>query len=141
MFRLSVPAAVCVVALSLGCFGGGVNPEKPREFVYDHLQPVPAVFQAMDLPWYGGQIERQTPNSMAVSYSSWDGMSKEWLVTQWNEALAAEGWIEDSRNQTGNGDTLLYYSVPAGGQGSLSVDTHAHNVWWVTVRVPTGAEP
>ena len=138
MFRLSVPAAVCVVALSLGCFGGGVNPEKPREFVYDDMHAVPAAFQDMNLPWYGGQIERQTPNSMAVSYSLADGVSKEWLVAQWSEALAAEGWVEATRTESGNGDVSIIYTLPDGKTASIAVETHAHQVWWVTVLLPNG---
>ena len=141
MLRLSVPAVLCVFALSLGCFGGGVSPEKPRAFVYDDMHAVPTTFVGMDLPWYGGQIERQTPNSMAVSYTPLDGVTKEWLVTQWSESLVAAGWTENSRNQTGNGDTLVFYTLPTGGESSLSVDTHAHNVWWVTVRVAPRGEP
>jgi len=76
-----------------------------------------------------------------VSYTSMDGVSKEWLVTQWTASVEAQGWVEDTRTESGNGDTLVYYTLPSGGQGSLSVDTHTHQVWWVTVRVPTGGMP
>ena len=141
MSSLSVVAAACVLALSLSCIGGGVNPRKPRESVFDHLAPIPEVFQQYDLPWYGGQVERQTPNSMAVSYGALDGITKEWLVKQWTASLEAEGWVEQTRTKSGNGDLVAYYTLPGGGQGSLSVDDHGHNVWWVTVRVPAGAIP
>ena len=104
MSHLSFAAAACVLALSLGCFGGGVNPMYSREHFFDHIQPVPEAFQSYDLPWYGGQVERQTPTSMAVSYGAADGVTKEWLVEQWTASLEAEGWVEQTRTESGNGD-------------------------------------
>lgn len=139
--RIAMASAACILALSLGCFGGGVNPRKPREFVFDHLAPVPEAFQQYDLPWYGGQIERQTPTSMAVSYSSLDGITKEWLVEQWTASLEAEGWVEYTRTESGNGDVSVIYDLPNGQPASMSVRNHAHLVWWVTIHLPNQASP
>jgi hypothetical protein len=90
----------------------------------------------MDLPWYGGQIERSTDRSMSVSYGALDGVTKEWVAAQWLAALSAAGWTETTRTESGNGDTSVIYTLADGSTASASVVTHAHNVWWVTITLP-----
>lgn len=129
--------AASLLTASLACSGGDVTPPKPREFVYDHMHSVPAVFQGMDLPYYGGQIEQSGENSMTVSYTD-DDASMSQLKERWPEALASAGWVEETRGEAGNGDLSLYYSLPTGRRALVSIDVEAPKVWWVYIGLSDG---
>jgi hypothetical protein len=117
-----------------------VTPPKPREFVYDHMHSVPVVFQGMDLPFYGGQIERSGQTSMIVSYTN-DDASMEQLKARWPDALAAAGWAEETRTEMGNGELSLTYALPNGGRALVSIDVFASNVWHVNITTSLGDSP
>jgi hypothetical protein len=137
---LPLVLAASLLASGLACSGGDVTPPKPREFVYDHMHSVPVVFQGMDLPFYGGQIERSGQTSMIVSYTN-DDASMEQLKARWPDALAAAGWAEETRTEMGNGELSLTYALPDGGGALVSIDIYGSGVWHVNITASPGTSP
>ncbi|MFT6161032.1 MAG: hypothetical protein ACJAZO_003257 [Myxococcota bacterium] len=137
---LPLVLAASLLASGLACSGGDVTPPKPREFVYDDMYRVPVVFQGMDLPYYGGQIEQSGENSMTVSYTD-DDASMDQLKERWPDALATAGWVEESRNESGNGDLGLTYQLPNGRRSLVSISVYRPKVWRVYIGLSDGGTP
>ncbi|MFT6821436.1 MAG: hypothetical protein ACJATT_005266 [Myxococcota bacterium] len=140
MSRIPAFVVVACLAISLACSGGRVTPDKPRDFVYEMNGDVPDTFQGMDLPFYGGQIERTSETSMTVSYDALE-TTMEQLKENWPEALAAAGWTEEERGESGNGDMDMTYALPDGRRALVSVITYAPGVWHVYIGLSGGAAP
>jgi hypothetical protein len=137
---LPLVLAASLLASGLACSGGDVTPPKPREFVYDDMHSVPVVFQGMDLPFYGGQIERSSENSMTVSYGHSEA-SMDQLKERWPSALEAAGWVEDTRGESGNGDLGLTYRLPSGRRSLVSITVAGTGVWHVYIGLSGGGTP
>jgi hypothetical protein len=137
---LPLVLAASLLASGLACSGGDVTPPKPREFVYDHLASVPAVFQGMDLPFYGGQIEQSGEGSMTVSYGHSEA-SMDQLKERWPSALQAVGWVEETRGESGNGDLGLTYSLPDGRRSLVRITVAETGVWHVNITASPGTSP
>jgi hypothetical protein len=137
---LPLVLAASLLASGLACSGGDVTPPKPREFVYDDMHSVPVVFQGMDLPFYGGQIERSSENSMTVSYGHSEA-SMDQLKERWPSALQAVGWVEETRGESGNGDLDLTYRLPSGRRSLVSITVAGTGVWHVYIGLSEGGTP
>ena len=116
--------------LALAC-GGPVTPshERGERAFSDHA--VPTAFEGLDLPWYGGLVERSSDRSMTVSYSDAEA-TVEQLREWWPAALADAGWTEKDRSLAGNGAFIVYYRTPSGGDADLYIRPEG-SLWWVVL--------
>ena len=96
-----------------------MTPKHERGDVDTVFHEIPAIYQGMDLPYYGGQIERASDGFMEVSYA--DEATVEQLVERWPAALEAEGWTRTSGGPTSNGGFGATYALPDGAEGSLNI--------------------
>jgi hypothetical protein len=115
----------------------GVFVSEPAEPQYERgyfvpLRTPPAVFASMDLPYYGGQIERVTDSYMQVSYGREATVDqlKEW----WPEAVKAEGWTPVDEQQKENGGFAGQYRLVSGGTASLTINPLGM-LWMVDLTV------
>ena len=92
---LALSAALLATALACG-LGGGVE-LTPREEYTERLGKLPDLYKGMDLPWHGGVIQKGSDRLLLVSYFRDPRPTPEQLKAWWPEALAAEGWVETSR--------------------------------------------
>jgi hypothetical protein len=108
-----------------------VEPQYERSYHHPIRQP-PAAFAAMDLPYYGGQIERKTDTYMQVSYGREATVDqlKEW----WPAAVKAEGWVPTSEEQFPDQSFAGLYIVPSGQTASLTINPTG-TLWMVDIRL------
>jgi len=99
--------------------GEGVEEPQVERSKYYTNAPVPDVFEALDLPYYGGLIEKSSDGFMEVSYG--DEATVEQLAEWWPAALEAEGWARTSGGPTPTGGYSATYDTPSGGDGTLSI--------------------
>ena len=118
--------------LALAC-GGPVTPshERGERAFSDHA--VPTAFEGLDLPWYGGLVERSSDRSMTVSYSDAEA-TVEQLREWWPAALADAGWTEKHRTLAGDGSLILFWSTSDGRDARLSIAPEG-SLWWVHLIV------
>jgi len=118
--------------LALAC-GGPVTPshERGERAFSDHA--VPTAFEGLDLPWYGGLVERSSERSMTVSYSDTEA-TVEQLRAWWPAALADAGWTEEHRTLAGDGSLIVYWSTSDGRDARLSIAPEG-SLWWVHLIV------
>jgi hypothetical protein len=85
-------------------------------------------------------IEQSGENSMTVSYTD-DDASMDQLKERWPDALAAAGWVEDSRGESGNGDMDLTYDLPDGRRALVTITVYRPKVWRVYIGLSEGGTP
>jgi len=136
---LFLTTAAVSVLIALGCTGGlmgeGVEEQEYERSDVSFGSLAPDEFRAMDLPYYGGQVEKGSDGFMEVSYG--DEATVEQLVEWWPAALEAEGWTRTSGGPTPSGGFLGTYETPDGRRGSLSIHPTG-SLWTVTLNVPPG---
>lgn len=121
---MRLAALALITTLTIGC--GGPEPEALPELpqyersYYKPLERPPAVFASMDLPYYGGQVERATDTYMQVSYGR--EATVEQLVEWWPPAMRAAGWTPTEERAKDNGGFVGQYTLPDGGTASLSIN-------------------
>jgi len=115
----------------------GVFVSKPPEPQYERsyykpLERPPQVFAAMDLPYFGGQVERATDTYMQVSYGG--EATVEQLIEWWPQAVKAEGWVPQSEDTKPNGGFVGEYQLPSGGTALLAINPEG-TLWMVDIHV------
>ena len=95
------------------------EPEYARSF-YKPLADPPAVFASMDLPYFGGKVERVTDAYMQVSYGR--EATVEQIRGWWPDAVKAEGWVPTEEIDKENGGFAGQYQTPNGGTASLTIN-------------------
>ena len=133
--RRSLIALTVTSILTLACGGAMNTPNYPREERRFSDHEVPTEMASMDLPWYGGLINRSSDHSMTVSYSRpYDGVDPDQLREWWPAALEAEGWAEKTRNLSGNGTLDLTYQLPDERTALMSIQPEG-TLWWVYISI------
>jgi hypothetical protein len=115
----------------------GVFVSEPAEPQYERgyfvpLRTPPAVFASMDLPYYGGQIERVTDSYMQVSYGREATVDqlKEW----WPEAVKAEGWTPTREDLDPTGGFSGLYTTEDSQNATLTISPTG-SLWMVNLTV------
>src|SRR5690606_30713191 len=106
-------------SLACGDLMGGGEPEHERSYYKIASRPT-GIWKEMDLPYYGGKIEKCTDTLMEVLYTS-DVMGPAQLKRYWPEALKAEGWTPRAESETSDGGFVGSYTLPDGRSGALSI--------------------
>ena len=86
----------------------------------------------MDLPYFGGQVERATDSYMQVSYGR--EATVEQLKEWWPAAVKAEGWIPMDERPKENGGFAGQYNNPKGGTAALAINPEG-TLWLVDLTV------
>ena len=132
-------AAILVIVLTTACGASVPTPVEPQyERSYHHpIRQPPAAFAAMDLPYFGGTIERTTDTYMQVSYrrEATIDQLKEW----WPAAVKAEGWVPTSEDMKPNGGFAGIYSFSDTGSATLTINPEGA-LWLVDLTVNPAAE-
>jgi hypothetical protein len=86
----------------------------------------------MDLPYYGGQIERVTDSYMQVSYGREATVDqlKEW----WPEAVKAEGWTPTREDLDPTGGFSGLYTTEDSQNATLTISPTG-SLWMVNLTV------
>ena len=109
------------------------TPQYERSY-YKPLEVPPEVFASMDLPYYGGKVERATDSYMQVSYGR--EATVEQLKEWWPAAVKAEGWVPTEEVDKPNGGFVGQYRLPQGGTASLSINALG-TLWMVDLNTFT----
>lgn len=106
--------------VALGCTGGLMASEPKFERAYFRAMDLPPeAFKTMDLPYYGGQVEKSAEGFMEVSYR--DELTIDQIVELWPAALEAEGWGQTEGGRNPNQGFTGFYDTPDGSRGTLTV--------------------
>jgi len=87
----------------------------------------------MDLPWYGGMVQRSSDYTMVVSYDDRLATAEQ-LREWWPDALVAEGWTETSPSLSGNGRLDATLTLPDGRTAILTIRPEG-TLWWVILSI------
>ena len=106
-----------------------------REYERSYYRPLdrpPEVFANMDLPYFGGQVERATDSYMQVSYRR--EATVEQLKEWWPAAVKAEGWVPKREEVNPTGGFSGLYSTSDGREASLSISPTG-TLWMVDLTI------
>ena len=131
---LALGLSAALLATALACGLGGTVELTPREEYVEGHAVIPDMYKGMDLPWHGGVIQKGSDRLLLVSYFIDPRPTPEQLKAWWPEALAAEGWVETSRNLSGNGALDVGYDLPDGRGAFVSIAPDG-TVWEVLITL------
>ena len=110
-----------------------MTPKHERGDVDTVFHEIPAIYQGMDLPYYGGMVDQASERTMTVSYWS-EIADPERLRDTWPQALQDAGWTIEHRSVSGNGTLDAIVVRPDGRRGLMTIRPEG-SLWWVILTV------
>jgi len=123
-----------LTSLTISCGGSVPEPATPQyeRSYYKPLEVPPEMFASMDLPYYGGKVERATDSYMQLSYGR--EATVEQLKEWWPAAVKAEGWVPTREEANPAGGFSGLYTTADGRNGSLSISPTG-TLWMVDLTL------